>query len=124
MPFLAQLVYREYHTRVQALQSTTKLVPPPENVSLMSQPLQEESITAPKEQNDTEMEDLSKEKTESIPLESENQHPLESEMPVTIETVPATESHISTTEKETVEEKEEAIQQVTETETKIEPMEQ
>ena len=46
-------------------------------------------------------------------------------MPVTIETVPATESHISTTGEETVEEKEEeAIQQVTETETKIEPMEQ
>ena len=126
MPFLAQLVYREYHARVQALQSTQKLIPPPEDVSLTSQPLQEESVTAPKEQDGTEMEveDLSEEKTESIPLELENQHPLESEMPVTIETVPATESHISATEEKTVEEKEEAIQQVTETETKIEPMEQ
>ena len=125
MPFLAQLVYREYHTRVQALQSTTKLVPPPEDVPLTSQPLQEESATAPKEQDGTEMEDLSEEKTESVPLELENQCPLESEIPVTTETVPVTETHTSINEEETVEEKQEAAnQQVTETETEIEPMEQ
>ena len=46
-----------------------------EDVPLTSQPFQEESPTAPK--------DLFKKKTESIPLELENKHPLESEMPVT-----------------------------------------
>ena len=126
MPFLAQLVYREYHTRVQALQSTQKLVPPPEDVLSSFQPPQEES--APIEQNGKEMEvgDLSEEKTESIPVELENQQlPIESEMPVTAETVPVTESRITITEEETVEEKQEATnQQVTETETEIEPMEQ
>ena len=125
MPFLAQLVYREYHTRVQALQSNQKLIPPPEDTPFLSQPPQEESV--PIEQDGTEMEvgDLSEEKTESIPVELENQQLLlESEMPVTTETVPATESHISTNE-ETVEEKQEtANEQVTETETEIEPMEQ
>ena len=126
MPFLAQLVYREYHTRVQALQSTQKLVPPPEGTPPLFQPHQEES--APIEQNGREMEmgDLSEERTESISLEIENQLPLESEMSVTThdaETIPATESHTSTTEEETVEEKQEVTnQQVTETET--EPMEQ
>ena len=86
----------------------------------MSQPPQEDS--APIEQDGTEMEvvDLSEEKTESIPVELENQQlPIESEMSLTTETVPVT------NEEETVKEKQEAAnQQVTETETKIEPMEQ
>ena len=126
MPFLAQLVYREYHTRVQALQSTQKLVPPPEDVLPSFQPPQEESALI--EQNGKEMEvgDLSEERTESVSLEMENQLPLESEMSITThdaETIPATESHTRTTEEETIEEKqEETNQQVTETET--EPMEQ
>ena len=125
MPFLAQLVYREYHTRVQALQSTQKLVPPPDDVLPLSRPHQEES--APIEQNGREMEmrDLSEEKSESVSVEMENKLPLESEMSVTThdaETIPATESHTSTTGEETVEEKQETNQQVTETET--EPMEQ
>ena len=123
MPFLAQLVYREYHTRVQALQSTQKLVPPPEDVLPSFRPPQEES--APIEQDGTEMEvgDLSEERTESISVELENQQlPIESEMSVTTETV---ETYTSTTEEETVKEKQEAAnQQVTETATKIEPMEQ
>ena len=126
MPFLAQLVYREYHTRVQALQSTQQLVPPPEDTPSLFQPHQE--VGAPIEQNGREMEmgDLSEERTETISLEMENQLPLKSEMSVTThdaETIPATESHTRTTEEETVEEKqEETNQQVTETET--EPMEQ
>ena len=126
MPFLAQLVYREYHTRVQALQNTQKLVPPPEDVLPSFRPPQEESV--PIEQDGTEMEvvDLSEEKTESIPVELENQQlPIESEMSVTTETVPVTETYTSTNEEETVKEKQEAAnQQVTETETEIEPMEQ
>ena len=71
------------------------------------------------------MRDLSEEKSESVSVEMENQLPLESEMSVTThdaETIPAIESHTSTTGEETVEEKQETNQQVTETE--IEPMEQ
>ena len=99
MPFLTQLVYREYHTRVLALQSTQKLIPPPEDTCPSSQP--EES--APIDQDGAEMEVEDWKKVEIISVELKNQQlVIESDMPVVIdnvETIPSTENYIDITGK-------------------------